>query len=182
MREPNKAPLPSVAPAEYINAISQHVSSVCVVTTECDGERFGLTATAVSSVSADPPRLLVCINRNGFTHDKIISAGHFCVNVLTENQDKIAMGFAGMSGPDFDRFSVGEWGTLATGSPVLKGAAASFDCVIGEAMDQASHTVLFGDVVGTECVVGQDTLLYGGRKFRQLRRIFDKAGAYDEYL
>lgn len=182
MSDRNETTPPSVAPAEYIEAIAQHVSSVCVVTTECDGERFGLTATAVSSVSAEPPRLLVCINRNGLTHDKILSSGRFCVNVLSEDQDKIAMAFAGMSGPDFDRFSIGKWRSLTTGAPVLDNAVASFDCLIGETLDQASHTVLFGDVVGTKCRKGQDTLLYGGRKFRQLRRIFDKRGNWDEYL
>ena len=79
--------LPPVKAAEYIAAIAQHVSSVCVITTEVNGERFGLTATAVSSVSAEPPRLLVCINKSGLTHDKIILAQHFAVNVLGENQD-----------------------------------------------------------------------------------------------
>lgn len=182
MSDQSETAPPSVPPAEYIEAIAQHVSSVCVVTTDCDGTRFGLTATAVSSVSAEPPRLLACINRNGLTHDKILASGRFCVNVLTEDQDKIAMAFAGMSGPEFDRFSIGRWGTLSTGAPVLENAVASFDCLVGEALDQASHTVLFGDVVGVSCRKGQDTLLYGGRKFRQLRRIFGKSGDWDEYL
>ncbi len=111
--------LPPVPAAEYIQAIALHVSSVCVITTALDGERFGLTATAVSSVSAEPPRLLVCINKSGLTHDKILAAGRFCVNVLAEEQDKVAMVFAGMGGSAADRFETGEWTTLKTGSPVL---------------------------------------------------------------
>ena len=81
-----------VPAADYIQAIALHVSSVCVITTALGGERFGLTATAVSSVSAEPPRLLVCINKSGVSHDKILAAGRFCVNVLAEEQDKIAHG------------------------------------------------------------------------------------------
>lgn len=162
---------PSVPPAEYVAAIAQHVSSVCVVTTTLDGERFGLTATAVSSVSAEPPRLLVCINKNGSTHEKIMKARRFCVNVLAEEQDKVAMVFAGV-GSKHDRFSNGEWARLKTGAPVLVGAAAVFDCVLGEAIDQSTHTVFIGDVVATERRAGADTVLYGARRFRQLRKVF----------
>ena len=176
-------PVPSVTAAEYVAAIAQHVSSVCVITTSLSGERFGLTATAVSSVSAEPPRLLVCVNKSGFTHDKIVDAGRFCVNVLTEEQDKVAMVFAGMGGDSADRFAAGEWTTLATGAPTLVGAAAVFDCVLGETCDQSTHTVLFGDVVATAHQKGHDTLLYGGRRFRQLRKVFAALGDTSrEYL
>lgn len=164
--------LPSVPAAEYIQAISQHVSSVCVITTELGGERYGLTATAVSSVTAEPPRLLVCVNKNGLTHEKILAAGRFCVNVLTEDQDMVAMVFAGMGGKDADRFETGEWVRLETGAPALLDAAAVFDCQLGHVVDQSSHSVLFGDVVATTCNTGRDTLLYGARRFRQLRKVF----------
>ena len=175
--------LPPVPAAEYVAAIAQHVSSVCVITTELNGERYGLTATAVSSVSADPPRLLVCVNKNGLTHEKIMQSGHFCVNVLTEAQDKVAMVFAGMSGKVDDRFATGNWTTLKSGAPALEGAAAVFDCMIGEVSDQSTHTVFFGDVVATTHLKGQDTLLYGARRFRQLRKIFAGfADGNDEYL
>lgn len=174
------APVPA---ADYVAAIAQHVSSVCVITTELDGERFGLTATAVSSVSAEPPRLLVCVNKNGLTHEKIAAAGRFCVNVLAEGQDKVAMVFAGMGGSKEDRFATGEWVRMKTGAPALAGALATFDCLVGETSDQASHTVFFGDVVATSHVKGQDTLLYGARRFRQLRKIFAGfGGGGDDYL
>ncbi|GAB4261260.1 MAG: flavin reductase [Pararhodobacter sp.] len=174
--------LPPVTAAEYVSAIAQHVSSVCVITTELDGERFGLTATAVSSVCAEPPRLLVCVNKSGLTHDKIVRAGKFCVNVLTEAQDTVAMVFAGMGGKDVDRFATGDWMTLETGAPALQGAAAVFDCVLGEVCAQSTHSVLFGDVVATAHVSGRDTLLYGARRFRQLRKVFSAPDGINEYL
>ncbi|MFD1984290.1 flavin reductase family protein [Mesorhizobium newzealandense] len=163
---------PSVPAAEYVTSVAQHVSSVCVITTGLDGERFGMTATAVSSVSAEPPRLLVCVNKSGITHEKILEAGSFCVNVLAEEQDKLALVFAGVGGNRQDRFSVGEWITLKTGAPALIGAAAVFDCLVGGTSDQSTHTVFFGDVVATADRRGADTLLYGGRRFRQLRKVF----------
>lgn len=174
--------LPPVEADEYINAIAQHVSSVCVITTELDGERFGLTATAVSSVCAEPPRLLVCVNATGYTHDKIVAAGKFCVNVLTEDQDKVAMVFAGMGDPTA-RFDTGSWSPLETGAPGLDGAAAVFDCVLTETSDQSTHSVMFGDVVATRHRSEPDALLYGGRRFRQLRKVFTgSSGGPDDYL
>lgn len=176
-------PLPPVSARDYIDAVAQHVSSVCVITTLIDGQRYGLTATAVSSVSAEPPRLLVCINKSGMTHDKIIAAGHFCVNVLAEHQDVVAMVFAGMGGARDDRFATGEWTTLKTGAPALNGAAAVFDCTLGETSDQSTHSVLFGDVVAASHIKGQDTLLYGVRRFRQMRKVFAGLGDdADDYL
>ena len=181
--ETETSSLPPVPAANYIHAIALHVSTVCVITTTLSDERFGLTATAVSSVSAEPPRLLVCINKSGLTHDKILAAGRFCVNVLAEEQDKVAMVFAGMGGSSTDRFETGEWTTLKTGSPVLIGAAAAFDCMLGETCDQSTHRVLFGDVVATTERRGSDTLLYGARRFRQLRKVFAALGdGSREYL
>jgi flavin reductase (DIM6/NTAB) family NADH-FMN oxidoreductase RutF len=165
-----------VAVAEYVNAIAQHVSSVCVVTTQTEGKKYGLTATAVASVTADPPRLLVCVNRSNATHPQLLKSRSFCVNVLTEDQDKVAMVFAGMGGRDVDRFADAEWTELVTGAPVLLGAAAAFDCVLSESCEQSTHTVFFGDVVATRHRTGVDTLLYGARRFRQLRKVFAAYG------
>jgi flavin reductase (DIM6/NTAB) family NADH-FMN oxidoreductase RutF len=151
--------------------MGQHVASVCVITTQHEGERYGLTATAVSSICADPPRLLVCVNKSGFSHQKIIAAGHFGVNVLTDVQEKVGQSFAGMLGRDFDRFSVGEWRQGVKGSPLLNGAAATFDCLVAETLDQYTHTIFIGEVVAATAGIGQDALVYGARRFRSLRKI-----------
>jgi flavin reductase (DIM6/NTAB) family NADH-FMN oxidoreductase RutF len=160
------------ASGDYIAAMGQHVASVCVITTEIGGERFGLTATAVSSVCATPPRLLVCVNKSGQTCAKIEEAGRFCVNVLNEDQDGVAKAFAGMLGKTIERFSLAAWTTLKTGAPVLVGAAASFDCEIGGRLDQFTHAIFLGDVVAVSSQLGRESLLYGSRKFRQLRKVF----------
>jgi flavin reductase len=160
-----------VPTADFVQAMGQHVASVCVITTKSGAERFGLTATAVSSVCASPPRLLVCVNKSGLTHEKIAAAGHFGVNVLTEAQEKVGKSFAGMLGKDFDRFSVGDWREGAKGSPLLLGAAAAFDCLVAEALDQFTHTIFIGEVVSASAGIGQDALVYGARRFRSLRKI-----------
>jgi len=171
-------PSGQLAPSsDYIRAMGQHVASVCVITTTVGGERFGLTATAVSSVCATPPRLLICVNKSGASHEKISEAGHFCVNVLNEDQDPLAKAFAGMLGKAADRFGSGEWTTLKTGSPVLAAAAANFDCRIAGTLDQFTHTIFLGDVVAVSCQLGHDSLLYGSKKFRQLRKTFSSLDA-----
>jgi flavin reductase (DIM6/NTAB) family NADH-FMN oxidoreductase RutF len=173
----------SIPTADFVAAMGQHVSSVCIITTAHDGGRFGLTATAVSSVCASPPRLLVCVNKSGLTHEKIAASGIFCVNVVNEDQEAIAKGFAGMLGKDFDRFASGQWDVLATGAPMLREAAAAFDCRTALALDQHSHTVFIGDVVSVRKRDTCDALLYGARRFRNLRKIISPpAGADMESL
>ncbi len=166
---------PPVGTQDFVRAMGQHVASVCVITTRHENERFGLTATAVTSVCADPPRLLVCVNKSGLTYQKMAASGHFGVIVLDEAQEKIGKAFAGMLGRDFDRFSLGEWHALITGSPILKHAASAFDCRIVETIDQFTHSIFIGEVVGVETGVGRDAVVYGARKFRNLRKIVTAA-------
>jgi flavin reductase (DIM6/NTAB) family NADH-FMN oxidoreductase RutF len=92
-------------------------------------------------------------------------------------QDIVAKAFAGMLGPDVDRFGVAKWTEITTGAPVLLKAAAVFDCVVSQTLDQSTHSIFFGDVVGASSQLGQDSLLYGSRKFRQLRKIFSSLEA-----
>lgn len=173
------SPLAPVAQVDFAQAMRQHVSSVCVITTKLDGQRFGLTATAVSSVSAQPPRVLVCVNKSSFTHSKIAEAGIFCVNVLSETQDVVAKAFAGMLGSSVDRFGAAKWTEIRTGAPALVGAAAAFDCVLFQTLDQSTHSIFLGDVVGVSSHAGLESLLYASRKFRQLRKIFSSLESND---
>jgi flavin reductase (DIM6/NTAB) family NADH-FMN oxidoreductase RutF len=162
-----------VSTAEFVQAMGQHVASVCVITTQMGGERFGLTATAVSSICAEPPRLLVCVNKSGLTHHKIVAAGRFGVNVLGDDQEKVGKAFAGMMGRDFDRFSIGQWRAGDGGTPLLEGAAATFDCRVAESLDQFTHTIFIGEIVAVSTKMGQDALVYGARRFRNLRKIME---------
>ena len=102
-------PVQPLRPDDFVRAMAQHVSSVCIITTQVRGERFGLKATAVSSVCTSPPRLPVCVNKAGATHEVIREAGHFCVNVLAEDQDHLAKVFAGRAGKSANRFDSGAW-------------------------------------------------------------------------
>jgi flavin reductase (DIM6/NTAB) family NADH-FMN oxidoreductase RutF len=124
-------------------------AGVTIVTTLHDGVRSGLTATAVTSLSADPPQVLVCVNRSAGAHDLIHRGSLMCVNVLAHTHQHLAARFAGQKGVfGEDRFGAGRWMTLTTGVPVLADAMASFDCVVTERVQATTHTIFIGRVVG----------------------------------
>lgn len=137
-------------------------ASVCVITTKSvDGQRMGLTATAVCSVTAEPPTLLCCLNRNNASYEMFRKNGIFAINVLCVDDQEIAGNFASRLSPE-ERFAVGNWGELVTGSPVLLSASASFDCRLSQIVEAGSHSIFIGEIQDVR-VESQnaDCLLYG---------------------
>lgn len=121
-------------------------ASVNLITTcSTDGQRSGLTATAVCSVSAAPPTLLVCVNRSGSSYGVLTSTGVFAVNVLALEDRALADRFASPI-PQEVKFEQGLWTSLVTGSPVLESAIATFDCRISHSVDVGTHGILFGEI------------------------------------
>lgn len=149
-------------PAEFRAALRQVPGAVAVIAAGSSGGRIGLTATAVTSVSDDPPTMLVCINRAASAHAGILSAGHFSINMLAGDQQEIGDVFAGRSGlKGEDRFRVaGRWDTLTSGAPVLIDALTVLDCMLIDARPVATHSVLIGRVLGATIRDGADALVY----------------------
>jgi flavin reductase (DIM6/NTAB) family NADH-FMN oxidoreductase RutF len=142
-------------------------ASVTLITTRHRDLRGGLTATAVCSVSAEPPQLLVCVNKSASAHDPIGHAGFFCVNILSPQHRKIAERFAGMDGVEGDeRFrDMGEWTTLSTGAPVLLGCPVSFDCKLVAELSAGTHTVYIGQIIDLALDPAAHPLLYADGAF-----------------
>jgi len=134
------------AAAEFKRAMRRVSSAVTIVTTSTpEGERRGVTATAVCSLSADPPSLLVCVNRATWVGQIAPRSGVFCVNVLARGQQGVAETFAGFTGHAGEaRFEVGDW--EADLAPTLRGALASFSCRLARCVDFGSHVILIGEV------------------------------------
>jgi len=131
--------------AKFKMGMRNLVSGVCLITTLDEQSRYGMVATAVSSVAADPPMLLVCVNRSASLHDPVKRSGIFCVNILGHHGVEISEQFSNSALRD-ERFKTGRWTTLATGSPVLMDAMASLDCRVAEFVDSATHTIIVGRV------------------------------------
>ena len=124
-------------------------AGVSVITTEIEGSRYGLVATSVTSVSVDPPSLLICVNRSATSHDAFEKAGYFCVNLLGEGDEGIAKRFSSPRYRDI-RFSHRKWEPLATGAPALTGSLASFDCRVINTVPVATHTIFVAEVVASK--------------------------------
>jgi len=133
---------------QFRAAMRQVAGAVTVVTTRStDGEPRGVTATAVCSLTVEPPTVIACINRDTWVGQFAPQSGRFCVNVLAREQQGIAEAFAGRTElAAGERFQVGTWADRETGSPVLKDAIASFDCDLEQSVDFATHVILIGRV------------------------------------
>ena len=135
----------------FLAGMRKVAGAVSVITTVgSDGERRGLTATAVCSLSAAPPSLVACVNRKTWVAQFVPDSEVFAVNVLSHTQEAIARTFAGQTDlAAGDRFSVGEWETGTTGVPIARGTLASFECRLERIVDHTTHVILIGQVVAT---------------------------------
>jgi flavin reductase (DIM6/NTAB) family NADH-FMN oxidoreductase RutF len=113
----------------------------------CDeaGEPFGLTVNSFTSVSLDPPLVLVCIGRASASHDRLVSGSGFSVNVLSGAQGDIAWRCA--REPSEGRFDDVAWTASSSGAPILDGAAAWLDCAVHEVLEGGDHSIVLGRVV-----------------------------------
>ena len=136
-------------PDEFKNGMRRLAGAVCIVTVKRGLERAGLTATAVVSISAEPPRLMVCVNRNVFAHDLLQLGGALCVNVLGQENLEEAKRFAGMiKGVSGDsRFTDGRWVDDSDAAPELENTLATFQCRTTEIISASSHSMVMCEVV-----------------------------------
>jgi flavin reductase (DIM6/NTAB) family NADH-FMN oxidoreductase RutF len=161
-------PLKSVEAAAFREAMSRLGAAVHVVTSAGPAGQTGFTATAVASVSDQPPTLLVCLNRRSVSAPVLSANGVFCVNTLRADEEAIADLFAGRSGSRDQRFAAGEWTTLATGSPVLASAVVAFDCRMSDVKAVGSHNVVFGVVEAVRLGPAGPALLYHERAYKRV--------------
>lgn len=162
------APLKLVDEEAFKEGMRQLTAGVTIVTTAIGNQRSGLTATAVCSLSAEPPTLLACVNREAGAHDPTLQSRVFCVNVLGMQHFELAKLFAD-SRRAARRFESGNWGTLETGAPVLMDSLASFDCLLGQTMRADTHTVLTGRVQAVRADESLEPLLYSRGLFGSFR-------------
>lgn len=157
--------------ADFKSAMRRLAAGVTIVATDGRGRPNGLTATAVCSLSAEPPQLLVCINRNSAPNAAIARAGRFSVNVLATRHKALALRFAGATGVQgAERFERGEWTVARTGAPVLADAIAFFDCTLVDAIESGTHTVFIGRVRAARAHRNGAPLLYAAGAFQALAR------------
>jgi flavin reductase (DIM6/NTAB) family NADH-FMN oxidoreductase RutF len=151
------------------DAMRQLASGVSIVTTGDGAERNGFTATSVTSLSVDPPRVLFCLVRTSTSLPLLRQCRRFAVNILAARHVALADRFAGRTGAQGeDRFAGAGWRTLITGAPVLTDALAAVDCELEELIERHSHVIVIGRVDGVMLAESGEGLVYWRGRYDQL--------------
>lgn len=144
---------------QFRKTLSHFASGVTIVTTSSDGIDYGLTVSAFSSLSLEPPLVLICIEKSVKTHEAIHKAGKFAVNVLEESQVDLSNRFASRTEDKF--FGL----TLTRGSldlPLLPNTIASIECRVTAELPGGDHTIFVGEIEASDTSEGAPLLYFRG--------------------
>jgi flavin reductase (DIM6/NTAB) family NADH-FMN oxidoreductase RutF len=151
---------PPVDPSAFKGVMRHYPTGVTVVTSLREGQPRGMTLNAFSSVSAEPPMLLICVNREARSYLYISDSRIFCVNLLSSQQRELAERFSGRIREQ--QFEDVPFDVDVTGAPVLPGTIGHFDCEVVEEHHVASHSIFVGRVVGAVARAGTPLGYYNG--------------------
>jgi flavin reductase (DIM6/NTAB) family NADH-FMN oxidoreductase RutF len=150
-----------VSQNDFRSAMRQLTGGVSVITAGRGRDISGMTVTSVSSLSVDPPALIVSVNRAAPSLSLVRRYGFFGVNILTSDQLDIAERFTGKDGlKGAERFAGAEWTMRASGVPLLVGALAAIDCEVEEVIERHSHAIIIGRVLDVEVSARRAALAY----------------------
>ena len=143
-------------------------SGVVAVTTAYDGQLRGIAVSAFSSVSLDPPLVLICIADEVSSRDMIAASGIFAVNILSDDQEFLSERFAARAPIVNNRFEGVPYHVAATGAPILDDSIAWYDCRVSAKHDGGDHTIFVGRVeaIGFGDPARQPLLYYANRYAR----------------
>lgn len=125
-----------------------------------DDVLFGLTANAVASLSLDPVLALVCVERSARSHDGVLQAGHFSINVLSADQERLSRRFA--TAARDEKFQGIAFRTESSGAPILEDALAWLECRVWADYPGGDHTIIVGEVIGAGTGEGEPLIYYRG--------------------
>ena len=147
---------------DFCRALSELTGGVTVVTTRCKEDNpWGVTVTSFTSLSLEPPLVLICIYKSAKIHTHLREGAHFGVNILSEDQEPISRRFASK---EPDRFAGIAYSYGVTGVPLLKGCLANIECKILNTFPGGDHTIFVGEVE-TAAVSDGNPLAYFRRNY-----------------
>lgn len=150
--------------------LGRFATGVSVVSARHGPLLSGMTANAVASISVDPPLMMASINRRSETHVAIVGSHAFSINVLASDQQALAECFAQRTtARKLTGFCDAPWHEAETGSPILEGALAYFDCRIVDRVAAGTHTIFVGEIVAAGYREDAEPLLWFGSQYRELR-------------
>jgi flavin reductase (DIM6/NTAB) family NADH-FMN oxidoreductase RutF len=149
-----------ISQEEFRTALGHFASGVTVVTAKsANNELFGITVSAFSSLSLDPPLVLICIDRSASLHDELKTGRHFAVNILAADQETVSRRFASKG---VDRFEGIGFREGAAGTPLLDGALASIECEIVSEYPGGDHSIIVGRVDSASVIDGKPLAYFRG--------------------
>lgn len=157
----------SVDANQFKNGLKLWASGVTVVTTKSEQGPKGMTATSFTSVSMEPPQILVCLNQNTDTGAVVQEQKLFVVNILTAEQQSISNQFAGGASQE-QRFAEVAWEHGLNGMPVFSEALVSLECKLVNLISAGSHWIVVGEVQNVICRTGEPLLYFNGA-YRELK-------------
>ena len=158
--------------AAFRDAMRRFATTVSIISCSSGGCRYGMSATAVTSLSVDPPYLLVCVNKSTATHRALSRGGRFCINVLRSFHSHLSQAFSGKLAGE-DRFRLGAWQEAEDGLPFLSDAQANLFCEVERITDYGTHTIFIGLVYTAIVHADVDPLLYQDGKYVIARPVSD---------
>jgi flavin reductase (DIM6/NTAB) family NADH-FMN oxidoreductase RutF len=160
---------PGISGQEFRAALGAFATGVTVITTRGEDHAYGMTANAFSSVSLDPPLVLVCTRTLSDGCELILRNGIFAVNILAAHQEPVSRYFSNKDRPrGRDSFRDVAHRTATSGSPIIDGVAAFLDCRLHAAHEVGDHHVLVGEVVELSVAPDAQPLLFHGGSYRLL--------------
>jgi flavin reductase (DIM6/NTAB) family NADH-FMN oxidoreductase RutF len=157
-------------PNFFRQVLGRFATGVTVITVCKDGVKRGMTANAFTSVSLDPPLILVSVDKRADTHQLMLEADAFCVNILCEHRREWSDWWAGKAPKGEDQFTGIPHATKVTGSPVLDDCLGFIDCKVWARYDGGDHTLFVGEV--QEAEINDDPnlkpLLFYASQYRKL--------------
>ncbi len=135
---------PPIDGDHFRHVLGHFASGVVVVTAQGNGRPVGITCQSFSSLSLDPPLVLFCTRKASWAWARIWEAGHFCVNILGEDQEGVGLVFAD---PTLDKFAEVRHAGQNTGAPVLDGVMGWIDCALHAVYDGGDHDIVVGRVL-----------------------------------
>ncbi len=136
-------------------AMRRLASTVTIITTNDNGVPYGMTATAVTSLTMDPPSLVICLNKEAGIHDPLLRSGAFCVNLLRPGHEPLSSDFSGKKVGQ-KRFESGNWEILEQQAPYLADAQSSIFCDVQATLPYGTHTIVVGRV--TKVLVAESVM------------------------
>lgn len=160
--------MPMTNTSDFRKTLSKFCTGVTVVTVKNEAGFHGLTVNAFSSVSLDPPLILVCITKTGQSHSILSESDTFVVNILSEEQQEVSNRFANPELDSATRFHGLDYRLTPAGVPILQGALAHLECRLAKTFDGGDHTIFIGKVEEVGFSEGEKPLLFYESRYQHL--------------